>query len=227
MPRSSSRVSGSVAITMAASPGPASSSGPWRNCAVWRDSTGMPTASFRVRAPISAAARARTRAEDHQSSRGRRARSRARRPACPVASRSSIAAAASSASVRNAFGDLVGATPGDRSADAPITTSAAANVIVDGPVSSPARVSSVMSASPGERVVRPVRHRRRSGARRRGARSCSATRTISALSPDWLTTIRIVAGPQDRPAGNGAARRRRVIDGRDARARASDRHGAG
>ena len=39
-------------------PGPASSSGPWRNCAACSDSTGMPTASFSVRAPISAAARA-------------------------------------------------------------------------------------------------------------------------------------------------------------------------
>ena len=57
-PTSRSRVSGSVAMTMAARSGPASSSGPCRNCAVWSDSVGSPTASFSVSAPISAAARA-------------------------------------------------------------------------------------------------------------------------------------------------------------------------
>ena len=57
-PTSRSRVSGSVAMTIAASAGPASSRGPWRNWAVWRDSIGIPTASFSVSAPISAAARA-------------------------------------------------------------------------------------------------------------------------------------------------------------------------
>ena len=46
--------------------GPASSSGPWRNWAVCSDSIGIPTASFNVSAPISAAARAPTSREDHR-----------------------------------------------------------------------------------------------------------------------------------------------------------------
>ena len=69
-PLSSASVSGSVAITIAASVGPASSTGPWRNCAASSASAGRPTASLSVRAAISAAARAGPRPRTTISSRG-------------------------------------------------------------------------------------------------------------------------------------------------------------
>ena len=55
-PGRATRVAAAVENTIAAISGPASSSGPCRNCAAWSDSAGKRAASFSVRAPISAAA---------------------------------------------------------------------------------------------------------------------------------------------------------------------------
>ena len=65
-------------------------------------------------------------------------------------------------------------------------TSVAANVIVEGPCSSPARVSRWMSASAASGLSAPLVIATMVGRSGRAA-SASATRTVSALRPDWLT----------------------------------------
>ena len=144
--RSSDSVSGSVAITIAARFGPASSRGPCRNCADSSASAGKPTASFRVRAAISAAARAGPRPSTTTSSRGP---SHARRssPSASFARSRSIEAAARSASPDSASHAALGCRPlAGPSRSRRARRAPPPNVAVDGPVSSPARVSSTRSA---------------------------------------------------------------------------------
>ena len=84
--------------------------------------------------------------------------------------------------------------PVSTAAIAPTTTNEPAKVIVDGPDSSPAAVSSTSSASEARVLVRPfVTATMRDGTALE--RMCSATFTTSALSPDWLTATTRVCGP--------------------------------
>ena len=185
-----------------------------------------PTASFSVSAPISAAARAPPRPRITVVA----------RPPCHAASRSgervvgeepSIAASPpSSASPL----DLVGAGPAGRPRErAPRPRATAANVIVDGPVS---------CAGPGvEHVRRPSRasvlagavrdrHRRAAVA---GVRAAPRRRpTVSALSPDWLTSDDDVVGLDGSATGSAASSAASSMRSRDAaRARARSRRGSG
>ena len=186
MPRSSARVAAAVENTIAAIAGPASSSGPCRNCAAWSDSAGKRAASFSVSAPISAAARAPAAREKRQHGAvvqpvgqrlgggvgARPAAARHRRRAASAPSCDSAPSALATASIR---------------------TSVAANVIVDGPCSSPARVSRWTSARAASGLSAPFVTATTVG---RGVRSASAsaTRTVSALRPDWLTHTTSVVG---------------------------------
>ena len=169
---------GSVANTMAASEGPASSSGPCRNWAVCRDSAGNLAASLSVSAPISAAARA-----------------------VPRPSSASVGRSPSHCSTIDANTSVCSSSPS--SAVAPCSISAAerpqtaasmasdpANVMVDGPYSSPARVSRATVAASASVFRPPLVIETSSGGEGRAVRR-SASRTSSALSPDWLTAITI------------------------------------
>ena len=116
-----------------------------------------------------------------------------RRPELPLARRRSIDTAA-----RSALRDIA---PHAASTVAPRTTfpiparmtSPPANVSVDGPVSSPARVSRTTSAIRREGLSIPFVTATSEGPPSR-ARIVAARCTISALSPDWLTTITGVDG---------------------------------
>ena len=193
-PRSRSRVSGSVAMTMAASPGPASSSGPWRNWAVCSDSTGDAHRLLdRERAHLGGGARRAT-AQDHRGRAGPEpghqvvGQRRGRPAAAPSpAPRARIRAAARRRPPRRGCRRR----PGPRR---PRRRAIAANVIVEGPVSSPARVSMPGPASAHSEFAVPFVTATSAGGSA-SARACSATRTTSALSPDWLTATTRVSGP--------------------------------
>ena len=160
----------------------------------------MPTASFSVRAPISAAARAPPRARitvvarppcqvtRSSASVPRRRAGRRSPPRSPSASRANRSATASAR------------TPAIASADAPITDERRG----EGHRARPRLLAREGLQRRGRRPGRascPDRSsRRRCAGHRRAPARCSATRTVSALSPDWLTSTRVVARAQHRQA---------------------------
>ena len=96
-------------------------------------------------------------------------------------------------------------------------TSEAANVIVDGPCSSPARVSSARSATPASGFSRPFVTDTTKGGRRAARQGLGQPHDLGA-PPDWLTTTSSGRGPS---AGTAEVQHLGGVghDRRDARAR--------
>ena len=98
------------------------------------------------------------------------------------------ATAAASASARGRL------APASDRVSAAIITRVAAKVIVEGPCSSPPRVSRLRSARRASELPVPFVTVAMKGRSPR-SRSSRTTRTVSALSPDWLTHTSSVSGP--------------------------------